>query len=239
MSTQPATSAPVSWREILGTTVRLLTFRAKNAELSSLTNKHLIFGLFCTWIVGIGRYWDHPRAGFLQHLGIGSVVYIFALSLLLFLIVWPLRPKNWTYRRVLTFVSLVSPPAILYAIPVERVFSFSTANRINFWFLAVVALWRVALLIYFLRVSARLNIFSLILATLLPLTLIVNALTALNLEKAVFALMGGVQERTSNDESFAALWILSMLSIVLFIPLLLLYLSAIVMRFVLKKSPGA
>jgi len=239
MSAQTVRTASVSWREVLDTTARLLTFRAKHAELNALINKHLILGLVCTWIVGIGRYWDNPRVGFLQHLGIGSVVYVFVLSLLLWLIAWPLRPKNWTYLRVVTFVSLVSPPAIIYAIPVEKVFSLNSANEINTWFLAVVSLWRVALLIYFLAISAQLDILSVFLATLLPLTLIVNALTALNLEKAVFALMGGLGGRTPNDDALATLWILSLLSMVIFIPLLLLYLAVVVVRFIRNRSHGA
>jgi hypothetical protein len=238
MSAQTPTTPPVSWREVFGTTARLLTLRAKDAELNALTYKHLIFGLVCTWIVGVGRYWDNPRVGFLQHLGLGSVIYTFALSLLLWLIAWPLRPKNWTYRRVLTFVSLVSPPAILYAIPVEKMFSLNSANEINMWFLGIVALWRVVLLIFFLGVSSELDILSVLLATLLPLTLIVNTLTALNLEKAVFAFMGGLSERTPNDDAFVVLWIVSLLSIVIFIPLLISYLVVVGLKLVGRRRTG-
>src|SRR5215813_7250088 len=134
------------WRDVVGTTWRLLTFRATSTELVSLNRGHLFFGLLCTWIVGIGRYWDNPRVPILQRLGIGSVIYVFLLSLLLWLVLWPLRPKHCSYFRVLTFVTLVSPPAILYAIPVEHFFSIDTSNTINAWFLAIVATWRVALL---------------------------------------------------------------------------------------------
>ena len=44
-----------------------------------------------TWAAGIGRYWDHPSAEYWQYLGAGSISYIFGLSLLLYLIVRPLR----------------------------------------------------------------------------------------------------------------------------------------------------
>lgn len=222
------TSSPsVSWRDVVSTSVRLLTFRARQSELIELGSKHLLFGLLTTWLVGVGRYWDNPRVGWLQHLGLGSVVYVFALSLLLWLIIWPLRPKHWSYLRVATFVSLVSPPAILYAIPVEKFFSLQTSNSINAWFLAIVALWRVALLIYVLRVVAELNAGRVIVGSLLPLTLIVVSLSVLNLEKAVFALMGGFAQRTPNDEAFATLQILSLLSVLLFLPLALFYLVLI------------
>ena len=52
------------------------------------------------------------------------------------LVIWPLRPKEWSYKKVLTFVSLTSAPAILYAIPVERFLSLPTARSVNAWFLS-------------------------------------------------------------------------------------------------------
>jgi hypothetical protein len=183
----------------------------------------LPWGLVCTWIVGIGRYWDNPRVGILQHLGLGSIVYVFALSLFLWLIVSPLRPKHWSYFRVLAFVSLVSPPAILYALPVEKFFSLEIASSINVWFLAIVAGWRVALLLFFFRRLGELDWYSIPVATLLPLTLIVFTLTALNLEKAVFDFMGGVRPGTASDSAYAILFLLSFLSVFLIVPLIICY----------------
>jgi hypothetical protein len=115
------------WINVLTLDWRLLTFRASRDELLGMTSKHLVFGLLCAWIVGMGRYWDNSRVGILQHLGIGSVIYVFVLSLFLWSIIWPLRPQNWSYLRVATFISLVSPPAILYAIP-GQLFSSSAAQ---------------------------------------------------------------------------------------------------------------
>jgi hypothetical protein len=231
----PSEPPSATWSEVIKTTARLLTFRASETELASLGLKHLLFGLVCTWIVGIGRYWDNPRVGLLQHLGIGSVVYIFALALLLWLIAWPLKPKHWSYFNVVTFVALVSPPAVLYAIPVEMFFSLETANSINGWFLAIVAMWRVALLVYVLHVLARLDVFSVFAAAFLPLTLVVVALSALNLEKAVFSIMGGITEHTPNDDAFAILSMLSLISILLFVPLLLLYMVLVIRNHWLKS----
>lgn len=216
-------SPPASWRSVVVTTIRLLTFRAAREALINLTGKHLAFGLVATWLVGMGRYWDNPRVGLLQHLGIGSVVYVFILALFLWLIVWPLRPKNWSYFRVLVFVSLVSPPAVLYAVPVQKFYSLDTVNALNMLFLAIVAAWRVALLAFFIRRLGGLGRFSTAVATLLPLTLLVVALTMLNLEKAVFDFMGGVREGTASDASYGILFVLSFFSILLFIPLLLCY----------------
>ena len=219
-----------TWRNVVATTVRLLTFRASSEDLVNVTAKHLVFGVICTLLVGIGRFWDNPRVRFLLHIGVGSVVYVFALSLLLWLIVWPLRPQHWSYFRVAVFVSLVSPPAIIYAIPVEKFYSIDTANSINVWFLAIVAVWRVALLFFFLRRLARLEWFSTIVVTLLPLTLIVVGLTMLNLEKVVFNFMGGMSERTGNDAAYGVLFLLSVLSMLLFLPILSCYVVLIIVR---------
>ncbi|HWN11147.1 MAG TPA: hypothetical protein VNO50_18050 [Pyrinomonadaceae bacterium] len=76
------------------TAIRLLTFRLTREEFLHFNYRHLAFGIACTWLVGIGRWWDDPGAHLLQHLGIGSIVYIFLLALLLWLIVWPLKPQN-------------------------------------------------------------------------------------------------------------------------------------------------
>lgn len=216
-------------RSIVSISIRLLTFRLTQEEFSQLGNQHLVFGLFCTWIVGMGRWWDDPRANLLQHLGVGSLIYIFALALLLWLVIWPLRPKAWSYVHVLTFISLTSLPAILYAIPVERLTSLGNARQLNVWFLAIVASWRVALLFFYLGRHAMLSFSSMIVAALLPVTLIIVTLTTLNLERAVFNVMGGLREPgTANDSAFVVLMTLAMLSMLLVIPLLIAYVSLII-----------
>jgi hypothetical protein len=211
-------------RSILSAVVRLLTFRITREEFLHFNHRHLAFGIACTWVVGVGRWWDDPGASLLQHLGIGSVVYIFILSALLWLVIWPLKPQNWSYRHVLTFVALTSPPAILYAIPVERLASLGTARTLNVWFLATVAAWRVALLFFYLGRHARLSAFPVAVAALLPITFVVVALTLLNLERAVFDVMGGLREGgTANDSSYGVLVTLTLLSMLLFVPLALCY----------------
>jgi hypothetical protein len=204
---------------------RILTFRAAAADLSDLDRRDLALGLLATWIVGMGRYWDDPSAVLLQHLGAGSVAYVFVLSLLLWLVIWPLAPAGWSYLRVSTFVSLVAPPAILYAIPIERFTSLATARGVNAWFLAIVAAWRVALLVFFLRRHAQLTYPRLIVGSLLPLTLIVNALVALNLERAVFDIMGGLREPgTSADTAYGVLFTITLFADLAFLPVFVGYL---------------
>ena len=192
-----------------------LTFRPMSSAVPTHWRAYLAFGLIFTWIAGIGRYWDNPRAHLWQHLGLGSVVYVFVLALILWALLAPLRPRRWSYRNVLLFVTLTSPPAVLYAIPVERFLSPEGAVQANVWFLALVASWRVALFVFFLRRTAGLSIGAVVVATLLPLAIIVVSLTALNLEHVVFEIMGGLREedRSPNDGAYGVVVSLSLLSV--------------------------
>ena len=210
--------------------VRLLSFRTSRDDFESFHLGHLKWGIFCTWIVGMGRWWDDPGAHILQHLGLGSVVCVFVLSAFIWLLVKPLKPHAWSYRHVLTFVSLTSLPALLYAIPVERFSSIDMAITINGWFLAVVALWRVSLFFFYLRRQARLSWLYTEVVGLLFLTIIVTTLFMLNLERVVFDVMGGLREtqKSANDGAYGILFLLTALSYVLFIPSFLAYLGVIV-----------
>ena len=143
-------------RKILEDQRDLLLFRPFKPAIKNHWLTYLAWGLFVTWLAGIGRYWDHPNANWWQYAGLGSVAYVFVLGTFLWLIVAPLRPRNWSFIGVLIFVTLTSLPALLYAIPVEKFMSLQAAQTANVIFLAIVASWRVALLIVFLRRSAGL-----------------------------------------------------------------------------------
>jgi hypothetical protein len=214
----------------MNTVIRLLTFRLTKSEMLHFNQKHFFLGLFGTWLVGMGRYWDDPGAKLLQHLGLGSVIYIFVLAAFIWLIIWPYKVANWTYFRVLTFISLTSFPAIFYAIPVEKFFDIATANRINVWFLAIVAAWRLCLLYYFIKHFTGLNKLNIITVTLMPICLIISTLTALNLHRVVFNIMGGQRTATSEDGSYFVLLFLTVISAVLVLPLLIVYFSEIYNR---------
>lgn len=213
------------------TAFRVLTFRATSQELLSLNHKHLLLGLIMTWLVGIGRWWEDPRANFFQHLGIGSVIYIFVLAFLLWLIVWPVcvgpRPS---YFNLLTFISLTAPPAILYAIPVRTLLEVQTGQTIRLWMLAIVAGWRVALLVFYLTRGLQFSYSKAITITLLPLVVIIVTLVQLNLEKVVFDLMGGIrrEDASVNDAAYEILLLISLLSILAFLPLLIAYVAYVI-----------
>lgn len=210
--------------------VRVLSGRFTAEDIASTGTRHLVIGLVFTWLAGIGRYWDNPRAGILQHAGVGSLAYVVVLSAFLWLLLKPLYPARWSYREILTFICAVSPPALLYAIPVERFLSLADARRANVWFLAVVAAWRVVLYVMFLMRYARFRYLRLIVGSLLPLVIIVFGLTLLNLERAVFDIMAGLDPArgTSADSAYAVLFTISVLSFTLTPVMAILYVVAVV-----------
>lgn len=209
---------------------RFLTFRPVSSAVHTQWRAFLIFGLVCTWLAGIGRYWDNPRAHLWQMLGLGSVAYVFILALLIWALLAPLQPSNWSYRNVLLFLTLTSPPALLYAVPVEKFMAWETAVSANVAFLGVVAIWRVALYIVFLRRTARMNAGGVVLGTLLPLSIIVFVLAVLNLEHVIFNVMGGIrpEDLTPNDGAYQIVVMLAFFSFFLAPVLVVFYLVMVV-----------
>lgn len=221
---------------IIRSITRLLTFRLTRDEMLQFKLKHFIAGLTGTWIVGMGRYWDDKGANLLQHLGLGSVIYIFVLAAFIWLIVKPFFVDMWNYFTVVTFISLTSFPAILYAIPVEKFVSIKTATTMNVWFLIIVASWRLCLLYYFLRHFTSLGINNILTITLMPICLIITSLTALNLHRVVFNIMGGLSEPNVHDGAYTVLLFLTVVSVILIIPLLIAYGFGIYNRYKKRKQ---
>jgi hypothetical protein len=204
---------------------RFLTLRAPSAAVREHSGAYLAFGLLLTWLAGVGRYWDSPDALPWQYAGLSSLIYVFLLALVIWTIVLPLGPRNWSYRNVLLFVSLTAPPALLYAIPVEIFFSSAVALALNGAFLAVVAVWRVALLFTFLRRVAGLDGVVIVVAALLPLALIVDGLALMNLEHLVYQTMIGTRDTdgTADDSGRAVVQFTCTLAAVLTPALLACY----------------
>jgi hypothetical protein len=210
----------------LNTAIRVTTFRATHEELLDLGYRDLALGLLLTWLVGVCRWWEDPGAALSLRLGVGSVVYVFALSLLLWVLIWPVSRNNTlSYRNVLTFICLTAPPAFLYAAPVRTLFDLQTAQQYRVWCLAIISIWRVALLAFYLIRRIRLSYMSAVFVMPLPLTIIVVTLSILNLERVVFNIMGGIDPATFNINygAYGVLLWLSLLSFLLIIPLLIIY----------------
>jgi hypothetical protein len=220
------------------TIIRLLTFRLTREDMLQFNRRHFIAGLIGTWIVGMGRNWDHKNASLLQHLGVGSLIYIFILAGFIWLIVKPFFVEDWNYFRVVTFIGLTSFPAILYAIPVEKWFSLEMANSINAWFLAAVALWRLCLLYFFLAIFTRLSSENILVITLMPICLIITTLSILNLDHVVYNIMSGISHPSANDSSYFMLLVLTGLSTIIVGPLLLFYIAEIYFKWRRRKKKG-
>ena len=203
-----STSLPRLW-------LRLLTFRATFDDYSSLNAKHLLAALVACWLVGIGRYWDDPRATVLQHAGVGSVIYVFVLAAVLWIIVKPLFPERFTYLGVLSMVSMTAPPAALYAIPVEKWTTIQTANQLNLCFLGIVALWRLSLWIHYLTRFGWFTTGRVIICGFLPIGMILAALVILNLHHVVVDVMGGIREahQSSQDVAYQVMSFIAFLAI--------------------------
>lgn len=221
----------------MSTEFKLLTFRNVKINMNELGTYYVVFAIFMAWLAGMGRYWDSPRADTWQYLGLGSVIYIFVLAFLIWIIIKPLNPQNWSYKNVLVFVGLTSPTGFFYAIPVERYFSLDISQKINVWFLLVVAIWRVVLFFLYLKRVAKLKSSTIFVALLLPLTLIVTVLTMLNLEHVVFKIMAGLSEneRSANDTAYMVLMIITTFSIMVSPILLFIYSYVIYKNRTLKK----
>ncbi len=210
--------------KIIKDELKLLTFRSFTFDPMHY-RYYLQLALVFTWLCGVGRYWDNPKADYWQYFGLGSVAYVFILEAIIWLIILPLKAKHWSYKNVLLFVAMTSPPAILYAIPVEQFMSLEKAQSANVTFLLVVAVWRVALLAWFLMHTAKLSGMAVMVATLLPLTFIVTVLSGLNLEHVVFKIMAGLTEgeRSANDAAYSILLVITFFSVGVFPILLALY----------------
>ena len=220
--------------EVLRTTGLLLIFRPVVPDLKRLGPLYLLVGLLSAWLAGIGRHWDNPKVAAWQYLGLGSVAYVYVFSFLLWIVLWPLKPKNWAYNSVLTFVALTAPPAFLYTLP-GRFLPKTDIQIAVTWLLPIVAIWRVALLTRYLHRSAGLNGGDLSVAVCLPLALLVTSLTFLNLDHAVFSLMGGGGERTPNDLAYGILILIELISI-LASPILLISYAVLCFK---KRKPRA
>ncbi|MEM8660186.1 MAG: hypothetical protein AAGF35_04805, partial [Pseudomonadota bacterium] len=222
--------------EILKTQWRFLLFKPVTPNLRDHFSDYFAYVVLISLAVGVGRYWDHLDAEPWQYFGIGSLAYIFTLSLVLYLLVLPLKPRHWSFKSVLIFVGLTSLPALLYALPVERFLSIGTAQSINAMFLATVAIWRVALYVNYLKSVADLGSLDIAVAVLLPISLIVVALSILNLEHAVFQIMAGnPMPPTSGDLSYFVVLLLSFFAFITLPVTVVLYLVAIYQKW--KTSP--
>jgi len=187
------------WFAALRRLGRVLTLRFSRRDIIRLDWRCLTVGLIWVWLVGVGRHWDDPNAELLQQSGIGSLVYVFLLALLLWIVIRPVAPRPIGYFQTLTFISLTAPPAVLYAVPIQWWVGPVTTIYYNAAALTAVSVYRVALLALFYRRGGQLHIGGTILTILLPLTFILTVLAATRLGTAIASTMGGLRDQALSS----------------------------------------
>lgn len=184
---------------------RILTLTANRKELLSLDTDVLWWGLLMVWFAGLGRYWDNPMESEFLRTGFPSLIYIWVLGAFLWMFIFLLRPANWSYLRLVTFISMTAVPAFLYAIPFERMYGFEQAAEYNAIALVVVATWRVLMLGNYLLRTTNLNILCVLSALLLPLMTIVFGLMATQRLEQTIGMMGGIRRHVVQVDEKEAL----------------------------------
>lgn len=208
------------------TIFRILTFRAKREELAQNPLAVLAIAIVITWLVGIGRWWDDPRElPFFVRLGAGSVIYVFGLSLVLWIISWPLVAQKPNYLLVAAFVASTSLPGLVYAVPMEQWTDLNTASGYNVAALAFVSLYRVSLLFWFFARILQMSKGVAAVATLLPLAAITLTLSLLGHGARIMDIMGGFRDRMSKTDMEMWVAMLGCLSWVVGPILLIIYLG--------------
>lgn len=113
----------------------------------------------------------------------------------------------------------------------------AAAQQLNLQFLALVALYRVALLIHFCVRSLRLNAIETITTTFLPISIAVFFVAMLNVTNIVIDFMGGVRgEPNRKLEMETFVMFLSCLSWVVAPFLMLVYLSMLLVRWQVRRA---
>jgi hypothetical protein len=185
---------PVS--AILADFGRFLLLKPLRGDVAKNWRAYFAVGVLITWLVGIGRAWDHPDDPLLARSGVLSLLYILALSAFIWLVGVALKPERWRYRNVLLMTTMTAAPGIIYAIPVERFLNPDVARATNLIFLIIVAVWRMALYYFFLRRTANLPSSPALVAALLPPTVIIVILSTAGVLSMVAMNMGGVEQAT-------------------------------------------
>ena len=208
---------------------RILLFRATPEETERMSWRLLLIGITSTWLVGIGRWWDDPRPEIpiFVRWGLGSVVYVFGLSTLLWLFALPLVKTRITFKQMLVFIACTSPPAIIYAVPIELWVDSKAARTYNFAALCLVAAYRVSLLAWFMRRIGRLTGDQVLLICATPILLIIAVVTQLGFESRVMDIMGGHREGPRPTIVDGLLYLISMTGIYLAPVALIAYIVAV------------
>jgi hypothetical protein len=206
--------------EALKSIGRFIFFRSNSQELAEFNIRYLLLGFVLVWLAGVGRHWDDAQASAAQSSGIGSLFYVIVLAGYLWLFLWPLAPGKWNYLQVLTVICMTAPPAFLYAIPIERWMNLEMSHTVNLTALGIVAVWRVALFIYYLVYGAKFSLWHSIVGVLFPLSIIILVAGGLTMAANIADSMAGTRAPQS-DPVMSVTGFMVTLSFFAFLPLML------------------
>ena len=116
------------------------------------------------------------------------------------------------YLDFLGLYWLTAPLALGYAIPVERFLSAADATRANLWMLALVALWRVVLMVRVVSVLYEISFLS----ALFLVLLFADSVAAILLgqtELPIIAIMGGIRLSESEQILHSTVWMMRVLTV--------------------------
>jgi hypothetical protein len=173
MSGNVTAEKPEPARPFLATALAALSFRASREELGSLDWRHLLLGLVLTWAMGAGRNWGNPDIAPILSLGFGWVLYLSGFAVPMWLILKPLAPPSLTLLNLLAFLALTMPLALVYVVPAEIILGFGTIEDFDVRSLVLIAVWPVAVTLFYARRALYLDWGKVAVVVLLPFCLIV------------------------------------------------------------------
>ena len=202
----------------LQTILGFLCFNAKAIRKIAGNKLATLAGFLFVISAGFAREYDGEYL-FAEpwHLGIPVVASTFACLAMVVLVYWLAYVKQVrnvsflkTYHSFLNLYWMTAPLAWLYAIPFERFLTAGDATRANLTLLAIVALWRVALMIRCVQVIYGAKL----LTALVPVLLFSDVLMLLAfwlVPSPIIAIMGGVRLSDSENTILQARMLLGFL----------------------------
>ena len=175
------------FKQLVSTQIRFLLFLSIKPDLKQHFGYYFSFILVVTWLVGVGRYWHNPDSLIWQRAGLSSLIYIFVVSQLLYLVVLPLRPKNWSYKEAFVLLGLTSLPGLLYAFPLESFMSFFETQIANALLFLVIGAWRFALCARSIYTLTKIGFWPTITATLVFIAAVNIPLALINMGRPILS----------------------------------------------------
>jgi hypothetical protein len=172
----------------------------RQSILDIAASKHAIWlGLLFVLSAGFAREYDgedllhepwHLLIPFAASLATSTLLYG---VLWIVLRGWVTFPNEWqTFRAFVSLYWMTAPLAWIYAIPVERFLSPEEATIANFWFLAIVAAWRVVLIIRVVSVILHAAVIQAVYPVLFFADTVLITLMEIT-PRPIIELMGGVR----------------------------------------------